>query len=321
MEKIGVVLLAHGARNKQVKDDFLNLGQRLKARLPEQVEVKGAFFSLTNPSLEEQVEKLVQAGVEAIYVYPYFLSAGKHVSKDLPELIGHLQRIYPKVRFNLLEILGKEPLLEELVFEQIQTALSFAYPHLPEQIEQASFDFIQNFVQDEQRRDIITRVVHATCDFSFLSGLCFHPHAIDTGLALLKNKRPIFCDVKMVQAGLTGLENVHCLIDQPEIADKAKLEKTTRAVAGLRSFGRKLDGSMVVIGNAPTALQEVIRLAQEERIKPALVVGVPVGFVGAAASKRMLMQSDLVYIANRGPRGGSSVAVAIVNALKKKLVS
>ena len=108
---------------------------------------------------------------------------------------------------------------------------------------------------------------------------------------------------------------VECLIADPAVADLAKSQGMTRSMAAMRTFGKKLDGAIVAIGNAPTALYEVLRLIEEENIRPALIVGIPVGFVGAADSKAVLAEKAPVpFITVEGTKGGSPIAAAVINA-------
>ncbi len=109
---------------------------------------------------------------------------------------------------------------------------------------------------------------------------------------------------------------IECRVADPEIAEIAKREGITRSMAAMRAFGKDLAGSIVAIGNAPTALFEVLRLAKEENILPAVVIGIPVGFVGAADSKKLLADNALVpYVTVEGTKGGSPIAASVVNAI------
>lgn len=126
----------------------------------------------------------------------------------------------------------------------------------------------------------------------------------------------------MVRTGIskpalaTYNSQVHCLIGDPEVAKMAKELGVTRSIAAMRTFGKQLEGQIIAIGNAPTALFEVLRLALEEGVKPALIIGIPVGFVGAAESKDYLVEvSPVPYITIKGNKGGSSIAASVVNAL------
>jgi precorrin-8X/cobalt-precorrin-8 methylmutase len=172
---------------------------------------------------------------------------------------------------------------------------------------------------------LVRRMIHANADFEFNGLTAFHPDAMRAGLAaVLRGSTPVVADVEMICVGLSrprlahfGMSTHHYISD-PDVIEQAKAEETTRAVQAMRKAHRlgKLDGAIVGIGNAPTALIEVIRLIREERARPALVVGMPVGFVSAAESKALLMTcDDIPWVAIRGRKGGSTLVVAAIHAL------
>ncbi|WP_161635937.1 precorrin-8X methylmutase [Desulfonatronovibrio hydrogenovorans] len=319
MNKKAVIILAHGSRNHQARESFLNMvevvGKRAKG-----CSITPAFFSLGGPSLESVVQELVSTKYSEITIFPYFLFDGNHVLKDIPALVNGLQAAHPDVVFRLLDSLEHEPLMPEMIFERIWECCG-QEKYLPGmEIERASLDFIQDmldniFIGAEQK--IAARVVHSSADFSLGHSLRFHPQAVKAGLECLGRKKKIICDVNMVRSALTSCQDVLCAIDQPGAGQKALTMNVTRSAAGMEMLAPHLDGAMVVIGNAPTALWKVLDLAERKNIIPGLVVGVPVGFVGAAQSKEALIKSGLVYISNLGPKGGSPVAGAIVNAMLK----
>ena len=149
-----------------------------------------------------------------------------------------------------------------------------------------------------------------------------HPEAIDRAIEALKAGAHIYTDVEMVRTGINKKKlasfggEVHCLVADPDVAVRAKAEGITRSMVAMRQFGKDLDGNIVAIGNAPTALFEVLRLVREEGIRPACIVGIPVGFVGAAESKAALAENGIVpYITVEGTKGGSPIAAAAINAL------
>ncbi len=172
---------------------------------------------------------------------------------------------------------------------------------------------------------IVRRMIHANADFDFNGLTLFHPKAVESGIkALLEGKSRIVSDVEMICVGLSkprlkhfGL-SAHQFISDAEVTAAAKQESTTKAVQAMRKAKRLnlLDGAIVGIGNAPTALIELIRLIQEEQVKPALVVGMPVGFVSAAESKALLETlNSIPWITIRGRKGGSTLVVAAIHAL------
>lgn len=169
---------------------------------------------------------------------------------------------------------------------------------------------------------VVRRVIHTTADFEYADRLRFHPSAIASAVLGLRSGTKIYTDTRMIQVGLspwrlTWFGNEVCTpVLQPESQRWAEEQGTTRSVAAFRHVARELSGSIVAVGNAPTALLEVIRLVREEGIRPALVIGAPVGFVQAAESKEALIRlTALPSIAVEGRKGGSTVAVAILHAL------
>ncbi len=194
------------------------------------------------------------------------------------------------------------------------------------EIEAESFRIIDSEVGDHQfPRDqwqIVRRVIHTTGDFDFARWMRFHPRAIEQGCAALREGCPIFADTRMIQVGLSPWRlkwfgnEVSTPVSDPESQKWAEELDTTRSVAAFRHISKRLNGSLIAIGNAPTALAEVCRMIREEGLRPALVVGVPVGFVQAVESKDHLWNMDLQpAITVLGRKGGSSIAVAILHAL------
>lgn len=170
---------------------------------------------------------------------------------------------------------------------------------------------------------VVRRLIHATADFEFNGLTRFHPEAIRAGQAAIAAGAPILADVGMISVGLSQprLEHfgmkVHQFIADPQVIAKAKAESTTRAVQAMRHAHASglLDGAIVAIGNAPTALLETIRLVKEEQARPALVIGMPVGFVSAAESKEALTHCDVPWMITQGRKGGSPLVVAAIHAL------
>jgi precorrin-8X/cobalt-precorrin-8 methylmutase len=172
---------------------------------------------------------------------------------------------------------------------------------------------------------LVRRMIHANADFEFNGLTRFHPAAMQAGLArILAGKTPVVADVEMICVGLSkprlahfGI-GTHQFISDPDVIAEAQAENTTRAVQAMRKAHRLglLEGAIVGIGNAPTALIEVVRLIREEGARPALIVGMPVGFVSAAESKDLLMTvDDIPWVAIAGRKGGSTLVVAAIHAL------
>lgn len=196
----------------------------------------------------------------------------------------------------------------------------------PMAIENRSMELIAPHLEglglDERATKLYSRLIHASGDVGYAPITRVHPEAIDRAIEALKAGAHIYTDVEMVRTGINKKKlasfggEVHCLIADPDIAARAKVEGITRSMIAMRQFGKDLNGSIVAIGNAPTALFEVLRLVREEDIRPACIVGIPVGFVGAAESKAELAENGLVpYITVEGTKGGSPIAAAAINAL------
>jgi precorrin-8X/cobalt-precorrin-8 methylmutase len=198
---------------------------------------------------------------------------------------------------------------------------------LGREIEESSFATIDREVrctrEDLREWEVVRRVIHASADFEYAELMRFSADAIDRAMAVFGRSSALICDVEMIVAGLSvqrlaalGLKT-YCSISDPEVIERAKLRNSTRAIEAMHAMADRnlLGGSIVAIGNAPTALLELLRLAQSEQHRPAFVVGVPVGFVSAAESKAALADSDLPFITCLGRKGGSTIAVSILHAL------
>jgi precorrin-8X/cobalt-precorrin-8 methylmutase len=160
-------------------------------------------------------------------------------------------------------------------------------------------------------RDVVERVIHTTADPSWLDDLVTDEAALEAGAEALRDNAPLIVDAGMVRAGITTYPSI-CLVAHGETRALAEETGLTRSAAAIRiAAWRYPDGAVWVIGNAPTALAELLR----HKVNPALVIGVPVGYVGAAQAKAALRDSGLPALSNRSARGGSPVAAASVNAL------
>jgi precorrin-8X/cobalt-precorrin-8 methylmutase len=198
-------------------------------------------------------------------------------------------------------------------------------------IEDKSMEIIENEIgshpYSKNEWPIVRRVIHSTADFDFArqNMIVFDKNAISSGINALKNGCNIIVDVNGVIGGLNK-ENLKefgnkaiCSISDLKIMEEAKKLNKTRAQTSMRMAASEMNGGVVAIGNAPTALVEVIQMIREDVTRPALVIGIPVGFVCAVESKEELQTVDIPYITNKGRKGGSPCASAIVNALFKIL--
>jgi precorrin-8X/cobalt-precorrin-8 methylmutase len=176
---------------------------------------------------------------------------------------------------------------------------------------------------DPDERAVLRRMIHASADFDYAMNVRYAPGAISAAVAALRRGAPVIADVEMLRAGvrreLSGPLSVEVLsgLDGPETASLARSAGLTRSAAGLRRMAEGVGaGAVVAIGNAPTALEEAVRLIEQEGWRPSCVVGIPVGFVGVEESKLRLMGQRLVpYVTSLGRKGGTAVTAAAVNAL------
>lgn len=202
--------------------------------------------------------------------------------------------------------------------------------HLPADIERTSMSIIESELKERgivlppETQAVVKRVIHTTADFEYADTLRFTPEAVARGVQALRRGVPIVTDTNMAKAGiskpsLTKLgTQVYCFMAEEAVAEQARQNGTTRAVAAMRHAAETMPGALLAVGNAPTALLEIADLI-EKGLRPALVVGVPVGFVNVVESKQRLMQvcetAGVPAIAAMGRKGGSNVAAAICNAL------
>jgi precorrin-8X/cobalt-precorrin-8 methylmutase len=167
---------------------------------------------------------------------------------------------------------------------------------------------------------VAVRVIHACGMVEATRDLAFSPGAAEAARDALRAGAPIFCDARMVSEGVTRTRlpannDVICTLNDPSTPELAAKFGTTRTAAAIALWLPRLGGSVVVIGNAPTALFRLLELISAGAPRPAAIIGMPVGFVGAAESKEALIESGLPALVMRGRKGGSAMAAAAVNAL------
>ncbi len=196
----------------------------------------------------------------------------------------------------------------------------------PAQIENRSMEIIAPYIANLnlsfEEQKIYSRIIHAAGDVDYAPLIKIHSAAIDSAKSAILRGANIFTDVEMVRTGINKRTlkkfggEVFCKVADEDTKNFAAEKNITRSMAAVRIFGKNLNGAIVAIGNAPTALFEVLRLVCDENISPAVIIGVPVGFVGAADSKAELAaQNKIPFITVTGTKGGSSIAVAAVNAI------
>lgn len=195
----------------------------------------------------------------------------------------------------------------------------------PAEIEKRSFEIITELlgdtVLDPVQEPVIKRVIHTTADFSYVESLTFSQQAVETGIAALQAGCDIVTDTQMARSGINKTilgrlgGHVHCFMSDPEVAAEAKQRGVTRAMVSMERAAQLDKPCIFAIGNAPTALICLHDLIQAGKLHPALVIGVPVGFVNVVESKEMILRCPVPSIVARGRKGGSNVAAAICNAL------
>ena len=196
----------------------------------------------------------------------------------------------------------------------------------PMDIERRSFEIITELLGDRkldaENELVIKRAIHTTADFDYADNLVFSPHAVKKGIEALRNGCDIVTDTQMAKAGInkTILASlggaVHCFMADADVAEEAKQRGVTRALVSMEKAAKLSKPCIFAIGNAPTALVSLERLMEEGTLSPALIIGVPVGFVNVVESKELLIEKALSpYIIARGRKGGSNVAAAICNAM------
>ena len=202
------------------------------------------------------------------------------------------------------------------------------YALLPEEIDRRSIEVVEASLPQldgltAEERYVVFRIVRAEGDPEIAKAVGFSPGSVERGIAAIKAKADVITDVRMVEVGISkallskcGL-TTRCQIDTPNTAERAKSEGTTRSVAAIRELAPYLSGAIAVVGNAPTALLALLDLINENPAlpAPALVIGMPVGFIACAESKAELARAGVPYISIWDRRGGSSAAAATVNAL------
>ena len=345
-----VLILGHGSPVSKANNTLLEVAEAVRIKGGYGI-VQPAFLQFEHPNFAEAVDKIVGMGAQQIIVHPYFLYMGAHVTKDLPFEIGTAKRKYPDIEFILAPHLGYHEKLVDIAVERIESVKNkksevrsqksegnritpFPTSHIPHPtsqiagqhpIEAESFRIIGEQLDGSRfsslELPIVKRIIHTTADFEYAEIVRFGNNAIEAGMDAISKGADIIADVKMVAVGISKERldkfggKVRCFVSDEDVIEQAKRHSITRTAAAMRKAAGFMDGSIVAVGNAPTALLELIKIIKTGHERPALVIGVPVGFVDAEESKEGLMGLDVPYISIKGRKGGSTVAVAIVNAL------
>jgi precorrin-8X/cobalt-precorrin-8 methylmutase len=340
-----IILIGHGSPKKDANTIDL-VGKLLHSRIHSGCSndcVKAAYLQFADPDIMGAITECVRGGAKRIILHPYFLYSGMHVTKDIPAVIREAEERYPGIEFIYTEPLGVHEKLVQIVMERIEKSIngrsSFPKPliaqkHVPKEsqhpIEKRSFEMISEEIDLSdvlpESLPVIKRVIHSTADFEFKKTLIFHPDAIKTGIDTIRAGKDILTDIEMVRAGINKRllqrwgGKVVCKISDEDVVRISKESGETRAEVAME---RGISGNVgiIAIGNAPTALLKVTEMltnpdsASHIGDKAPLVIGVPVGFVDALESKTVLATQKFPFITNLSRKGGTPVAVAIVNAL------
>ena len=266
--------------------------------------------------------ELAARGVRRIAIVPYFLYAGQHVTHDIPALLAECRQRFPQIAIEVLPTLENDPAIEDLVVERLAASLA---PPVGAAIRPArkssgaatrssSGGLATKGQLDADARRIVRRIIHATADFSFARTLRLHPQAIERGRAALAEGKPVLCDVQMLRAGITKVRGEVLCHRSRGSGGHGLGASGTRAAAAMELFVPRLEGAIVAVGNAPTALwklMEIVRAAARgRRWSSACRWG------WSAPASRSLHCWKAICATSRTPaRGGSPVAAAAVNAL------
>lgn len=335
-----IILIGHGSPKKDA-NNIDEVGRLLHSKIHNGCSsncVKVAYLQFAQPDIMSAIRQCVEDGAGRVILHPYFLYSGMHVTKDIPEAIRAAGALYPEVEFIYTEPLGIHDKLVQIVVERIdEKKLANNRPSTDSEvftqhpIEKKSFDIIGDSIDlsgvPEERLPIIKRVIHSTADFEFRDTLTFHPDAIKAGIEAIRSGKDILTDVEMVKTGINKRlllkwgGRVICNLQQPVLSSQ-KPEGRTRSEMGIKAaLGKGNNIGIIAIGNAPTALLkaiEILSIPHSSLPTPhhtPLVVGVPVGFVESLESKELLAAQTFPFITNLGRKGGTPVAVAIINAL------
>lgn len=341
MDKTGLLIIGHGSKLPHNRENLEKLAEILRKRAAfEMVEI--SFMVRNKPTIPEAIETLAKKGVTKIVLVPAFLAPGVHTTQDIPEMI-EMKEKEPLLKERGITLFYGEPLgsdvrIAEIIEEKALKALgqepsetnvteAYAIP-ASNRIMTTSFSLIREVLGDSLENvpasdiPVIERVVHTTADPEFAKLLVISDKAVEAGVAAIKAGAKIVTDVKMVKAGINEARvkrfggKVLSYISDERSVTLAREQSLTRSAAAMRLAVKDcLDGAIVLIGNAPTAAFELAEAVKQGLAKPALIVAVPVGYVGAAESKETVAALPTPFVIVKGRKGGSTIAVAVFNAL------
>jgi precorrin-8X/cobalt-precorrin-8 methylmutase len=341
-DNVGLILIGHGSKLPHNRENLEKIAAMIRSHGKFKI-VDIAFMVRDIPTVNEAVDLVAAKGVSKIVLIPVFLAAGVHTTEDIPGLICVKER-EPQLRAKGVELLYGEPIgsderisyiLEEKAFKALGQEIKRDGEVLDAYSVSASGKIVDKSMMlirqaigadlanlPKDKIPLVERVVHTTADPDFAKILAISDDAVVAGVAAIKAGVKVVTDVKMVKAGINDarLKKFGCTIstymNDERAMNLAKREGLTRSAAAMRlAVNDGLDGAIILIGNAPTAVFELIEQIEAGKVKPALIVAVPVGFVGAAESKEAVEKLLIPHVVTRGRKGGSTIAVAIFNAL------
>ena len=347
LDNVGLILIGHGSKLPHNQENLEKLAEILQTQSAfKKVEI--AFMIRNTPTIPQAIDTIItKKGVTKIVLVPVFLAAGVHTTQEIPELIEikDKQDQLSKRGIQLFygEPIGADQCLAVILEEKALKALGdnwqhrhanfkgakiTTYPATSTKIYEQSMKLIHPEIQDilkkapQNQIPIIERVVHTTADPEFANLLVISDQAVEAGVAAIKAGAKIITDTKMIKAGIHEARiqrfggEILTYIDDPRASKAATDEAITRSTAAIRlAVADNADNAIFLIGNAPTAAFELAEQVKQGKTKPALIVAVPVGYVGAAESKEAIAQLTTPYIITKGKKGSSTIAVAILNAL------
>lgn len=349
LDKVGLILIGHGSKLPHNRENLDKLAQILRKQ-SQFKEVEIAFMIKDTPTIAEAIDAMAKTDVTKIVLVPAFIAPGVHTMKEIPELIevkDKQSKLSQKgIQLFYGEPIGADECLAVILAEKALKALgektiehnhatfktiTSEKPQLPassSKIYDQSMKLIRPEIKDALAKapknhiPIIERVVHTTADPEFAELLVISDGAVEAGVAAIRAGAKVVTDVKMIRAGIKESRvksfggKIFTYIDDERATKLANDLSITRSTAAMELAVKDgLDGAVVLIGNAPTAAFELAEQVKKKAAKPALIVAVPVGYVGAAESKEAVARLPVPYIIIRGRKGGSTIAVAVFNAL------
>jgi precorrin-8X/cobalt-precorrin-8 methylmutase len=339
MDKVGLVLIGHGSKLPYNKENLEKLADILQKKSRFKT-VKVSFLVRDRPKIPEAIESIAKQGIKKIVLIPTFIAHGVHTKQEIPEILG-LKREESMLKAQGVEIIYGEPLgaderIAEIIEEKALKALGqegneahkIGALTTSNKMFDTSISIVRQILSDTLEKIpmthaiIVERVVHATANPELARLLVISEKAVEAGVNAIKSGSNVIVDVKMVKAGVDEARlkrfggRILTYIDDERAIELASHESITRAAAAMRlAVNEGVDGSIIIVGNSPTAAFELANLVKQGLTKPALIIATPVGFIGAAKSKDAVSNLSIPFIIVKGPRGGSAVAVAIFNAL------